>query len=163
MLFCAACFIFTDSLDQSGCLSMANGLLILFLSLLFLFHLPNIHLAFNFPVRSKVTKSKDKNDKVSATRVKMRTEMKSLAMDWHAEVGDEGGFGQLDVKEDFLGGVCVVQSLGGHDGVGKARHHSAVHCHAVYLHLGRSQTATWTYSVPRSSVYVASTLCLTVL
>ena len=43
----------TDSLDQSCSLSRGNGLLILFLGFLFLLHLPNIHLTFDFPVRHK--------------------------------------------------------------------------------------------------------------
>lgn len=54
--------------------------------------------------------------------------------DWHAEVCDEGGLGQLHFEEDFLRGVCSVQSLGGHDGVGETGRHSAVHHHTVHLH-----------------------------
>ena len=55
--------------------------------------------------------------------------------DWHAEVADEGGLGQLYFEEDFLRFVRFVQSLGGHDGVGETRRHGAVHRHAVHLHL----------------------------
>ena len=58
-----------------------------------------------------------------------------METDWHAEVGDEGGLGQLHIEEDFLGEVCFVQSFGGHDSVGETRRDSAVHLHTVHLHL----------------------------
>lgn len=49
------------SLDQSSCLPRGNSLLILFLSFFFLFHLTNIHLTVNFPVRSKDAEHRDGN------------------------------------------------------------------------------------------------------
>ena len=62
---------------------------------------------------------------------------------WHAEVGDEGGLGQVHLKEDFPGGVCFVQSLGGHDCVGETSRHRALHGDTVHLHLRLKGRMSW--------------------
>ncbi len=62
------------------------------------------------------------------------TDYQSEQDDWHAEVADEGGLRQFNFEGDFLGGVCFVQSLGGHNSACKTRCHRTVHLQAVHLH-----------------------------
>ena len=57
-----------------------------------------------------------------------------LVEDSHAEVGDEGRFGQVHLKEYFLRGVGFVQSIGGHDCVSEPRCHRRVYCDTEHLH-----------------------------
>ena len=89
------------------------------------------------------------------------SQSRAPSCDWHAEVADEGGLGQLYFEEDFLRFVRFVQSLGGHDGVGETRRHGAVHRRAVHLHhlRGWHGERNWGCNADKSHIFKTCQTC----
>lgn len=150
----------TNILDESCSFPRRNGCLVLFLGFILLLHCPNVHLTINFPLANT-----NNITKIQIYIYCMSTKRRPycwLILNWHAEVGDEGRLGQFHLEEDLLGAVSLVQSLGGHDGVGETQRHGTGHRHADHLHHlgGRRETqhACWkSYAVSRSLLKAAKT------
>lgn len=52
----------------------------------------------------------------------------------HAEVGNEGCLGELDIEEDFFVCISTIGGSTGDDVVGKSGSHFAINFHSVYFY-----------------------------